>query len=143
MNTVRPFRFLISGMLALLLSACGTTAKVQERGDISVADDRAPVLLQYDFKIPSDRHELFFWDEDKNRFNVKVESGTDTGTGIVIYLPAGRKYALSGFLTVKPIGTTEYPLGEYLDTFEVKRGVVTALPYFEIAPGPGDTFRVR
>lgn len=131
-------------IFCLFLLACGTTTKVHSSGKIEFnkmekGEILAPVLLQYKFLIPSDQHELFFWDQDKNRFNLKVSGKTDTASGILIYLPADRAYALSGFLTVKTVARTEYSLGTELNLFRVKPGMINVLPYFEISPA-GDQF---
>jgi hypothetical protein len=131
----------------LMVSACGTAVKVQTSGDVEMAAGKdhklAPLLIQYKFLIPSDHHEFFFWDEDKNRFNVSVKTSADTADGIILYLPADREYALSGFLTVNPSGRWEYSFGENLNMFKVKSGTVNALPYFEILGRDARGFQFR
>jgi hypothetical protein len=137
---------LMTALLLSFLTACGTAVKVQTSGDIDlnrVESGRAmvPVLLQYKFALAKGQHELFFWDENKNRFNVKILPEQNTEQGVVIYLPAGQRYALSGFLKVTPSGRQEYSMGENLDLFKIKPGKLNALPYFELLPGDENGFR--
>jgi hypothetical protein len=132
--------------LFLILTGCGTATKIADHGPVELnrvdGDNRpfAPVILIYNFHEPNDRHEIFFWDQDKNRFNLKIE-GVDTTKGILFYLPANRSYALSGMLHVKTYGRIEYSFGTDLPLFEVRAGQITQIPYFEVIP-TDDGFRI-
>ena len=130
-----------------LLTACGTATKVYDQGPIELnrmdgKTPMAPVVLIYQFKIPNQQHEIFFWDEDKNRFNLKVSGTQDTTKGILFYLPAGRSYALSGFLHVTPSFPTEYSFGTELPMFPVQQGRVNQIAYFEVS-GNRDKFFIK
>jgi hypothetical protein len=137
-------------LLVLLLSlcGCGTAVKVQDDGavDLQAKDsgrDMVPLLMQYKFTVHNGGHEFFFWDENRNRFNVKIKKGEDTEHGVILYLPAGSRYALSSFLVVTAIGRTEFTFGEYLELFRTKPGVVNVLPYFEVTPMDDGRLTVR
>jgi len=135
-------------VLLLSLSGCGTAVKVQDNGAIDLQakdgkEDMIPVLMQYKFMAHDGGHEFFFWNEQRDRYNVKIKKGEDTEHGVILYLPAGSKYALSSFLVVTATGRTEYTFGEYLELFKLKPGVVNALPYFEVTPLADGRFSVK
>jgi hypothetical protein len=131
-------KILILTCILVGLTACGTAVKVQSSGPIESAGAMIPVLVQYKLTARPGNQELFFWDEHKNRFNVKIASGENTEQGVIIYLPAGIRYAFSGLLTYTASGRREYSFGENLDLFKLKPGVVNALPYFEMSVDPED-----
>lgn len=121
----------------IFLTACGTAAKIQTSGPIEansldVNSKVAALLMQFKFSTPSSKFEFFFWDQDKNRFNVEIKNPEETSSGIIVYLPANRLYALSGFLVIRNGNRIEYSLGLDLNMFKVKSGTINALPYFEI-----------
>jgi hypothetical protein len=120
-------------IFSLLISACGTAVKVHQSGTVALDHgDEAAVLLVYKSNFSNHEHEIFFWNENKSRYNVKVPAGTDTTKGVLIYLPANRSYALSGLLIVNVNMSWEYPFGEELPLFKIKRSQVNQVPYFEI-----------
>jgi hypothetical protein len=125
------------------LIGCGTEVKVRDTGQIETTkENMAPVLMTYKFKI-SGSHELFFWDENKNRYNLRVNGDMDTGSGVYFYLPADRDYALSGFFVLRPSGRTEYSMGTELNMFRVKKGVINQIAYFEIDSKNNDSFSLK
>lgn len=114
-----------------VLSACGTSVKIHTSGAVAGKSGDAPVLLQYKFLSVTNAHELFFLNEDRKRFNVKVPADVDTTKGVVVYLPVGKRYVLSSMMYVKNGGRTEYTFGPDLTLFDLKPDYVNRLPYFE------------
>lgn len=138
-----------TGLFILCLfgvGACGTAVKTHETGriDVSKVDGQghplAPVVLTYKFEVPSEGHELFILDQRKNRFNIRVSDRADTESGVLIYLPAGRRYSLSGMLLVKGWTRTEVSFGKDLPLFLVRAGEVTLINYFEVRPKESQGF---
>lgn len=123
--------------LVFILGACGTQVKIQTSGSVGTKNGEAPVLLQYRFLGAADEHEIFFLDEDRKRFNVKVSSDIDTAKGIVVYLPVGKRYVISSVMHVKNSARTEYIFGPDLTLFELKPDYVNRLPYFEFVSVDG------
>ena len=131
------------------LASCGTTVKVYDHGTAEVnrvehGTPMAAVLLVYKANFPEKSHQLFFWDENKNRYNLEVPGDVDTTKGILVYLPAGKTYALSGFLASKDLHWRDMSFGTELPIFFAKAGRITQLAYFEIEVDRRfDSYRMR
>lgn len=99
-------------LLAVFLSACGSTMKVYDHGAIELnrvekGRPMAPVLLVYQTYFRQHLHQIFFWDEDKNRFNLEIAPNTDTSKGILVScLPIAATRFPECFFNGTPIGTT-------------------------------------
>ncbi len=135
---------------ALLLAGCGSITKVQSSGAVDLArlehgQKMAPVLMQYKILVPAGGdHELVFIDQDKNRFSNQVPAATETTSGVIVYLPADRLYALAG-MAMKLNGpeSRAFSFGSHLNLFRIKAGTVNVLPYFEITIHDGGQLNVN
>lgn len=123
--------------LALLFLGCSTTVKILENGPVEAnrterGELLAPILMQYSFNIPNDKHVIYVFDESKNRYDITVPGDIDTRRGIVFYLPAQKEYAVVGMYIYRSHGT-EFVFGDNLDLFSLDPGKINVLPSFEMA----------
>lgn len=145
-------RIALLSLLTVLTTACVTGIKVQDQGPVQMKMvdagnvPLAPLVLQYKFDIESDGHELLFLDENKTRFQMKVPSTVDTSKGIVVYLPAGRAYALNKMIYIRNVAPRqqEFLFGGDSNFFKLDPGVVTYIGYFEVSDKQSDrNFRIH
>lgn len=136
--------------LALVAAAacgCSTNVKVQDRGAVRTGrvekgTPLAPVLMQYQFNIQSDKHVIYFFDEDKIRYDVTVPGDLDTQKGIVFYLPSGKEYAMVSMFIYRNYGE-EFLCGDELDLFKLNPDKLNALPRFVLERADDGKFRAR
>lgn len=131
--------------LALASAGCSTAVKIQSQGPIQItskeaASNLAPVLMQYKFSVPNDRHVIYFFDQDRNRYDVTVPGDLDTQSGIVFYLPANKQYAMVSIYIYLKHGQ-EFMCGDNLDLFDLDPEKINQLPYFELRPSAEDQWK--
>jgi hypothetical protein len=121
---------LILIQLSFLIS-CGTTLKTHDSGSIENRDPKlSPVYLAYNFLMPNDRHELFIFDSDDNRYQIKVDGSKKNGT--LIFLPHGKKYFINSILHVQVDLWTEYIVTDFIKSFEVSKNKFNLVGEFVI-----------
>ena len=145
-------KILLMSVLAFLTTACVTGVKVQDQGPVNLkAMDTngaplAPLVLQYKIDIPVTEYEILILDENKKRYQIKMNTATNTENGVVLYLPAGRSYALNKFVYIRDKAPRQQELlfGGETNFFRLDSGVVTYIGYFEMSEQSGDSsFRIH
>lgn len=135
-----------------LLTACVTGIKVQDQGPVELKKTDAgnillaPLVMQYKIDIPVNEYEILFLDENKKRYQIKMNTQMDTTKGVVLYLPAGYSYALNKIVYVREKAPRQQELlfGGETNFFKLDAGVVTYIGYFEMTEKPSDsTFRIH
>ncbi len=143
---------LIAALSFLFLTTCVTGIKVQDQGpvDLKKVDvggvQLAPLVMQYKIDIPVTEYEILFLDENKKRYQMKMNTETNTEKGVVFYLPAGHSYALNKIVYIRDKAPRQQELlfGGETNFFKLDPGVVTYIGYFEMTEQPGDaSFRIH
>lgn len=139
-------------LLTIINTACVTGIKVQDQGPVEMKKvdtggvQLAPLVMQYKIDIPATEYEILFLDENKKRYQIKMNTQTNTEKGVVIYLPAGYSYALNKIVYIREKAPRQQELlfGGTTNFFKLDPGVVTYIGYFEMSENPSDSnFRIH
>lgn len=123
-------------LLLWVFTGCGTAIRPQFEGPLKPPEGKAPVFISYEFQFKNDKHELFIFDQNDRRYNLKIEGKNKVET--VVYLPAGRSYFINSILHTHNMHNTEYLLGKLARPFYPKQGEVTYVGFFKMVPLESD-----
>ncbi len=94
-------KFISVVIFTLITVSCGTNVKVSDSSQpLKISDEKVPVLLVYNIDNRlfeyTPRHEIYFFDGNAKRTNVRVPTSFDLSKGVLVYLKANSAYAMSG-----------------------------------------------
>jgi hypothetical protein len=102
------------------------------KDDMDGEEKKAPLLLQYKFVRPVDRHEILIIDEKKKAYLIPVKDFKEASEGFVVNLPVNHQYALASFFIILENSKKELQLGRELPLFRLSSDVLTRIRGFDI-----------